>query len=77
MDRSLRALHTAAGLFTPLNTPCLAAVRGMFEILHAFCHEQWLVLIDPDHSLSTRICQLTSELLATMTQTTKTGARSP
>ena len=80
-DRQPLPGHCAVRLDIPENLPAkfrrpaqyiLAAVRGKFEILHAFCHERCVVLIVPDHSLSTRIRQFTAELLATMTQATKT-----
>ena len=42
-----------------------------FEFLHAFSHEHCIVFTAADQTLAARIRQFTSELLATMAQTTK------
>ena len=79
-DRQPLAGHCAVRLDIPENLPAkfrrpaqyiLATVRRSFKILHAFFYERCVVLIAPD-SLDNRIRQFTAELLATMTQTTKT-----
>ena len=79
-DRQPLPGHCAVRLDIPENLPAkfrrpaqyiLATVRRSFKILHAFFYERCVVLIAPD-SLDNRIRQFTAELLATMTQTTKT-----
>ena len=48
-----------------------AVNKQQFEFLHAFSHEHCIVFIAADQTLAARIRQFTSELLATMAQTTK------
>ena len=48
------------------------AVNRQFELVHSFSHEKCIVLITADQTLVARIRQFTSELMATMAQTTKT-----
>ena len=50
----------------------LTAVNRQFELVHSFSHEKCIVLITADQTLVARIRQFTSELMATMAQTTKT-----
>ena len=80
-DRQPIPGHCAVRLDVPANLPVkfhrptqyiLTAVRANHRIMHAFCHERCLVLIVPDEATANRVRQFTADLLATMTQTTKT-----
>ena len=80
-DRQPLPGHCSVRLDIPDNLPerfrrpadyILTAVNRQFELVHSFSHEKCIVLITADQTLVARIRQFTSELMATMAQTTKT-----
>jgi hypothetical protein len=80
-DRQPIPGHSAVRIDIPPNLPAkfrrpaqyiLTAVRESHGIVHTFCHERCVVIIVPDEATATRVRQFTADLLATMTQPTKT-----